>query len=570
MTCCPPSCLCWGLFRDEIWASDNPCVQAVDLGPDEIKQLYQTYGHPVGITYRSLYPPNVYCTSEGCRRATIHLTKATSQQILLYTISEGVIQTYHTHLYCEHCKISYFNNYAVADGIRTYYASEIPEYLQIGEHRYVERRLINYWILQMLVSVSASSCARIYNEGLQVGPSDPLWQFSSTIRTEEVWDAFTLLCLLDDAERQHAMLHVPHTGEQHQRFTDAVKERNSRIELLGQAEHDHYCDRCTHFYDPDPSSETPTMSKVSAAVVDGITLGHPRCAVSDPEVCMNELSSTRNRFCNEHLSKDSECSVVNCKKPAVEGKRTCSEPLHEAAERRYVDGGQARFQLKHRLQRQKLAHLKRMEPDDSDEGDDLVEEQQGQAGEEGQAEKEKLPRAQFGRKRTHNEQIIVAPCGMIIARATFYNSETPSAVVAMLQRVYPDRRTRPNHIIFDNNCLLSKLVKNDPDFDNIGLTVDVFHFTCKHKVSDHWCQSYCNPADFPELKNADGSWHFNSSIAEQTNVWLGGYYAMLKEMTASRYNFFLDEMILRRNRTTRANLEKSGMSPQNWDYDMIV
>ena len=31
--------------------------------------------------------------------------------------------------------------------------------------------------------------------------------------------------------------------------------------------------------------------------------------------------------------------------------------------------------------------------------------------------------AQFGRWRTHNEQILVAPCGMIIARETFYGAE---------------------------------------------------------------------------------------------------------------------------------------------------
>ena len=35
----------------------------------------------------------------------------------------------------------------------------------------------------------------------------------------------------------------------------------------------------------------------------------------------------------------------------------------------------------------------------------------------------KRVRARFGRKRTHNEQILVAPCGMILARETFYGAE---------------------------------------------------------------------------------------------------------------------------------------------------
>ncbi|EIW78606.1 hypothetical protein CONPUDRAFT_27070, partial [Coniophora puteana RWD-64-598 SS2] len=62
------------------------------------------------------------------------------------------------------------------------------------------------------------------------------------------------------------------------------------------------------------------------------------------------------------------------------------------------------------------------------------------------------------------------------------------------------------------------------------------------------CQKYCNPALFPDLQTDDGTgWWFNTSIAEQTNVWLGSYHAMVREMTSVRFNFFLDEMIRLRN-----------------------
>lgn len=37
-------------------------------------------------------------------------------------------------------------------------------------------------------------------------------------------------------------------------------------------------------------------------------------------------------------------------------------------------------------------------------------------------------RARFGRRRMHNKQIIVAPCGVVIARATFYGAEGVSTV----------------------------------------------------------------------------------------------------------------------------------------------
>jgi hypothetical protein len=62
---------------------------------------------------------------------------------------------------------------------------------------------------------------------------------------------------------------------------------------------------------------------------------------------------------------------------------------------------------------------------------------------------------------------------------------------------------------------------------------------------DTFCQSHCNPAAFPELEEEQGkAWFFNSSIAEQANVWLDSYHSICHEMLVDKYNFFLDEMIV--------------------------
>lgn len=172
-------------------------------------------------------------------------------------------------------------------------------------------------------------------------------------------------------------------------------------------------------------------------------------------------------------------------------------------------------------------------------------------------------RAQFGRKCTHNEQVIVALCGMIIARATFYNAEAVSSVVELVKRTYRDG-PYPEHMFFDNNCHLAKTARRDHAFDNMGLSVDVFHFNCKHNEKDTYCLENCNPRAFPELIREDGGWYFNSSIAEQTNVWLGGYLAICREMHVDKYNLFLDEMVLRRNKITRGKLEQKGKIPRAW------
>ena len=135
----------------------------------------------------------------------------------------------------------------------------------------------------------------------------------------------------------------------------------------------------------------------------------------------------------------------------------------------------------------------------------------------------------------------------------------------MVKRTYRIPGTMPDHIFFDNNCQLAKIVQGDPAFKNVGLSVDVFHFKSKHSITDTFCQTTCNPASFPELKGeGDKPWFFNSSIAEQTNVWLGGYHSICREMLVDKYNFFLDEMILRRNRMTREKLMKEGAMPSTW------
>ena len=129
---------------------------------------------------------------------------------------------------------------------------------------------------------------------------------------------------------------------------------------------------------------------------------------------------------------------------------------------------------------------------------------------------------------------------------------------------FPTPQSTPEFFIFDNNCKLHAHQQNigEKHFENTGMPVDVFHFDTKHSATDRHCQLYCNPAAFPELIK-DGKWRINTSICEQTNVWLAGYQAILRDMEATRYNFYLDEMIKRRNRFVVAELGLKGHTPWN-------
>ena len=117
----------------------------------------------------------------------------------------------------------------------------------------------------------------------------------------------------------------------------------------------------------------------------------------------------------------------------------------------------------------------------------------------------------------------------------------------MIHKVFCVEHSMLNIIFYDNNCgLYQHLVAAGDDlYKTAGLPIDVFHWECKYN------SVHCNLFNFPNLVGADGkSWVFNSSIAEQTNVWFSSYHAMLREMGLVKFNFFLDEMIMQRNRVT--------------------
>ncbi|KAF8802794.1 hypothetical protein BYT27DRAFT_7226251 [Phlegmacium glaucopus] len=276
----------------------------------------------------------------------------------------------------------------------------------------------------------------------------------------------------------------------------------------------HHRKKCTRTY------ENPSR-KTSVIVIDGVSVAHTCCGVPN---CKIPLENNRHRFCPEHSCMNSVCSIVNCSNLVIPGRKSCALVDHQRVEDVHNERGQ--------------------------EGPVPVT--------PNSTTRNSNPRirAQFGRRRTHNEQLFIAPCGIIIARETFYHAEALYSVIVS---------TMPDHIFFDNNCSIAKIVKNDPVFKNVGLTVDVFHFNCKHSDKDLFCQEHCNPVAYPELLGENGkAWYFNSSIAEQTNAWLGGYQSMCREMTAHRFNFFLDEMIWRRNIITKKKLEKEGCKPKTW------
>ena len=145
------------------------------------------------------------------------------------------------------CDVNYHHNFRVFKGQRIYHDT-LPDIIQVGEHQFVERKLIDLWISMMLLAwTSATNCARMFN--ISIANNDlPAWQFNLSLTSKHVFNGFTILCLLEDYLLQNRTLVVPHGGLARDRFTEPVCLRNKRFRLCSQPELFHHCKKCTRTY----------------------------------------------------------------------------------------------------------------------------------------------------------------------------------------------------------------------------------------------------------------------------------------------------------------------------------
>jgi hypothetical protein len=149
------------------------------------------------------------------------------------------------------------------------------------------------------------------------------------------------------------------------------------------------------------------------------------------------------------------CSINDCNQPVSgEGFKTCSDPEHRQAEVKYKEKGASLFILSQQfrntqpvesLNPSEIHQANNVDSDDvewfevNDSGNMRVESKPN-PGTIGVADDTAVPepcpsksvagnrvlKAQFGRRRTHNEQTLVRPCGIIYARATMFGAEAVS------------------------------------------------------------------------------------------------------------------------------------------------
>jgi hypothetical protein len=97
------------------------------------------------------------------------------------------------------------------------------------------------------------------------------------------------------------------------------------------------------------------IEPIRSFVTDGITIGHPCCAVQD---CQHPLPSKKGaRYCTVlHADLNRKCSVNSCAAFASTDFKTCNDPLHRKLETYKDLQGKASFQLRDRLNRLSVSH----------------------------------------------------------------------------------------------------------------------------------------------------------------------------------------------------------------------
>ncbi|KAJ6589052.1 hypothetical protein B0H19DRAFT_1058126 [Mycena capillaripes] len=349
-----------------------------------------------------------------------------------------------------------------------------------------------------------------------------------------------------NGDNTHQVLFIPHHGQQRHRLDATLRERNIRMMGTGQEFWPHACNRCMKIY----QGEDGNWYQITAGVHDGVTVWHLACSVHN---CTEPLLSQKAQFCSTHAHLKDVCYIQGCVSAVQPGFSTCSLDSHRAHELASIERHAAMFRLHNRLQKSGIPQVGKAGSTSMVE--ELPTPPSVAEGSSASASGSSAMKGKNSGSWTHNEQLFVRCCGVIISRVTFYGSEGITGVAAFLKATFPPRYpgAMPSYIFYNNNCSFKKhlLASGDHYFDKVGLPVDVWHFKCKHKEGDNFYQVHCNPA----------SWIFNSSAAKQSNAWFGKFQNVVQEMPVLRYNFFLNEMIAIRNRQVVSELAHTGEQP---------
>ncbi|EIW76752.1 hypothetical protein CONPUDRAFT_63232 [Coniophora puteana RWD-64-598 SS2] len=121
----------WLLLKDSIWVMPRSWERQQDLA-----SMFEETGWELKLPLVSIYPPARVCDSDGCQKKSEMRTQTIGEAVA-FTMDFGVQYAKVVNLTCE-CEFSRSKCCHSFNASTRKYHKQIPEWIQVDEHHYVE------------------------------------------------------------------------------------------------------------------------------------------------------------------------------------------------------------------------------------------------------------------------------------------------------------------------------------------------------------------------------------------------------------------------------------------------
>lgn len=99
------------------------------------------------------------------------------------------------------------------------------------------------------ILVSATNCTKIYHTSIPNPACIPMdWKVKPGLHPENIYDSFKLLALLEHQQTRSGLFNVLDQIPQVHQFNEAMMCINNEIQVHGQPEIDHRCNKCVRLW----------------------------------------------------------------------------------------------------------------------------------------------------------------------------------------------------------------------------------------------------------------------------------------------------------------------------------
>ena len=159
---------------------------------------------------------------------------------------------------------------------------------------------------------------------------------------------------------------------------------------------------------------------------------------------------------------------------------------------------------------------------------------------------------------------MVRPCGIIVDTRELLNCESPSQVFAQLLTLRCDRQVAFQFVGYDRACELKPFLQNLAQKGNEGAAIllkDTAFVADRFHIKGH-VNPKCDPSSplceiHPDMDTYGAIKTAIAECAEQCFSFLERFRHMMKYMNKNKFHFFLQTIVLARNRSVDRKLRQN-------------